>query len=161
MFLRFTSVHSMWKETPVKEDRVSHRYWSTSQWADLDRCRCRMVSAERPWPIPDGPKRLAMDQRLVSSGLLSGALRNRRGRAQSPGPSTSFDPAEPDEPKRVMRGGSFLCTDQYCSRYMLGTRGKGEVTTGTNHLGFRCVKGISKKSGQGIESSFLRRRKND
>jgi formylglycine-generating enzyme required for sulfatase activity len=56
------------------------------------------------------------------------------------GPSTSFDPAEPGEPKRVMRGGSFLCTDQYCSRYMVGTRGKGEVTTGTNHLGFRCVK---------------------
>ncbi len=30
--------------------------------------------------------------------------------------------------------------DQYCSRYMVGTRGKGEVSTGTNHLGFRCVK---------------------
>ena len=28
--------------------------------------------------------------------------------------------------KRVHRGGSFLCTDQYCSRYMVGTRGKGE-----------------------------------
>lgn len=55
------------------------------------------------------------------------------------GPSASFDPAEPGEPKRVMRGGSFLCTDQYCSRYMVGARGKGEVTTGTNHLGFRCV----------------------
>jgi formylglycine-generating enzyme required for sulfatase activity len=45
-------------------------------------------------------------------------------------------------PKRVMRGGSFLCTDQYCSRYMVGTRGKGEASTGTNHLGFRCVKTI-------------------
>ena len=38
------------------------------------------------------------------------------------------------------RGGSFLCNDQYCSRYIVGTRGKGEVNTGTNHLGFRCVK---------------------
>jgi formylglycine-generating enzyme required for sulfatase activity len=56
------------------------------------------------------------------------------------GPSTPFDPAEPTEKKRVHRGGSFLCTDQYCSRYMVGTRGKGEVTTATNHLGFRCVK---------------------
>jgi hypothetical protein len=27
-----------------------------------------------------------------------------------------------------------------CSRYIIGTRGKGEVNTGTNHLGFRCVK---------------------
>ena len=56
------------------------------------------------------------------------------------GPASPFDPDEPNEKKRVHRGGSFLCTDEYCSRYMVGTRGKGEVTTGTNHLGFRCVK---------------------
>ncbi len=56
------------------------------------------------------------------------------------GPDSSFDPSEPTEKKRVHRGGSFLCTDQYCTRYMVGTRGKGEVTTGSNHLGFRCVK---------------------
>jgi formylglycine-generating enzyme required for sulfatase activity len=42
--------------------------------------------------------------------------------------------------KRVNRGGSYLCTDQYCSRYMVGTRGKGEPSTGTNHLGVRLVK---------------------
>ena len=56
------------------------------------------------------------------------------------GPATPFDPTEPNEKKRVHRGGSFLCTDQYCSRYMVGTRGKGESSTGTNHLGFRLVK---------------------
>jgi formylglycine-generating enzyme required for sulfatase activity len=56
------------------------------------------------------------------------------------GPDSPFDPAEPSEKKRVHRGGSFLCTDQYCTRYMVGTRGKGEVTTGSNHLGFRCVR---------------------
>jgi sulfatase modifying factor 1 len=39
----------------------------------------------------------------------------------------------------VHKGGSFLCTDQYCTRYMVGTRGKGEISTGANHLGFRCV----------------------
>src|SRR5271168_3808847 len=55
------------------------------------------------------------------------------------GPATSYDPQEPNQKKKVQRGGSFLCTDQYCSRYMVGTRGKGEVSTGTNHLGFRCV----------------------
>jgi formylglycine-generating enzyme len=57
------------------------------------------------------------------------------------GPASSFDPNEPGVPKRVHRGGSFLCTDQFCSRYMVGTRGRGDVTTGANHLGFRCVKG--------------------
>ncbi len=56
------------------------------------------------------------------------------------GPADSFDPAEPGVQKRVHRGGSFLCSDQYCSRYIMGTRGKGEPSTGTNHLGFRCVK---------------------
>ena len=56
------------------------------------------------------------------------------------GPSESFDPQEPGQAKRVLRGGSFLCTEQYCSRYIVGTRGKGEVSSGSNHLGFRCVR---------------------
>jgi sulfatase modifying factor 1 len=64
------------------------------------------------------------------------------------GPSSAYDPGEPNEPKRVQRGGSFLCTDQYCSRYMVGTRGKGEVSTGTNHLGFRCVVPVTPKEPQ-------------
>ncbi len=55
------------------------------------------------------------------------------------GPDTPFDPAEPGQKKRVHRGGSYLCTDQYCTRYMVGTRGKGEQSTASNHLGFRCV----------------------
>jgi sulfatase modifying factor 1 len=55
------------------------------------------------------------------------------------GPPSSFDPSEPGEKKRVQRGGPFLCTEQYCSRYMVGTRGRGAVDTGTNHLGFRTV----------------------
>jgi formylglycine-generating enzyme required for sulfatase activity len=56
------------------------------------------------------------------------------------GPDDSFDPAEPGQPKRVHRGGSYLCSEQYCSRYIVGTRGKGEVSSATNHIGFRCVK---------------------
>jgi formylglycine-generating enzyme required for sulfatase activity len=59
-----------------------------------------------------------------------------------PGPSDSFDPDEPGVKKKVQRGGSFLCTDQYCSRYMMGTRGKADWRTGTNHSGFRCVKDV-------------------
>jgi sulfatase modifying factor 1 len=62
------------------------------------------------------------------------------GVARDPqGPDSSYDPSEPNQPKKVHRGGSYLCTDQYCSRYIVGTRGKGEPSTGTNHLGFRCV----------------------
>jgi formylglycine-generating enzyme required for sulfatase activity len=66
------------------------------------------------------------------------------GVADNPsGPEDSFDPSEPGVAKRVHRGGSFLCTEQYCSRYMVGTRGKGEPSTGTNHLGIRLVKDAS------------------
>ncbi len=55
------------------------------------------------------------------------------------GPSDSFDPAEPGMVKRVQRGGSFLCNDQYCERYIAGSRGKGEISSASNNLGFRCV----------------------
>jgi len=76
------------------------------------------------------------------------AERARAGVADNPhGPAASFDPAEPGEKKRVLRGGSFLCTDQYCTRYMVGTRGKGEVTSGSSHLGFRCVQEVRNPSG--------------
>ena len=62
------------------------------------------------------------------------------------GDAVARNPQGPDrdpndvQPERVQRGGSFLCTDQYCTRYMMGTRGKGDVDTGSNHLGFRCIK---------------------
>lgn len=56
------------------------------------------------------------------------------------GPDSSFDPSEPNQPKRVQRGGSFLCSSQYCTRYVVGSRGKGEVSSGAEHLGFRCVR---------------------
>jgi sulfatase modifying factor 1 len=69
------------------------------------------------------------------------------------GPPSSWDPSEPGVPKRVQRGGSFLCTEQYCSRYMVGTRGKGEISTGTNHLGFRCVQDTTQLSAKRIGSS--------
>lgn len=56
------------------------------------------------------------------------------------GPPDSFDPEEPHSIKRVQRGGSFLCSDRYCLRYRSGSRGKGEVKSGSDNLGFRCVR---------------------
>jgi sulfatase modifying factor 1 len=56
------------------------------------------------------------------------------------GPDESLDPSEPGVKKRVLRGGSFLCTDQYCARYLVGARGKGEVSSGCCNIGFRCAK---------------------
>ncbi|NDC54066.1 MAG: formylglycine-generating enzyme family protein [Planctomycetia bacterium] len=56
------------------------------------------------------------------------------------GPGSSLDPREPGQAKRVQRGGSYLCSEAYCARYIVGTRGKGEISSATNHIGFRCVK---------------------
>ncbi|MGP0066073.1 MAG: formylglycine-generating enzyme family protein [Isosphaeraceae bacterium] len=56
------------------------------------------------------------------------------------GPSTSFDPQEPNVRKRVQRGGSFLCTDSYCTSYRPGVRGKGSPDSAASHVGFRCVR---------------------
>ena len=60
--------------------------------------------------------------------------------ADPSGPTESFDPQEPHEKKRVLRGGSYLCSEQYCARYIVGSRGKAEPSSGCNHIGFRCVK---------------------
>ncbi len=63
------------------------------------------------------------------------------GTARIPqGPADSFDPQEPGIPKRVQKGGSFLCSDEYCTRYLVGSRGKGAVDSGSSNVGFRCVK---------------------
>lgn len=56
------------------------------------------------------------------------------------GPSSSFDPDEPTVPKRVQRGGSFLCHDSYCASYRVAARMKSSPDTGLLHSGFRCVK---------------------
>ncbi len=57
------------------------------------------------------------------------------------GPATSFDPSEPGVPKRVQRGGSFLCSETYCRRYLVGARGRAAPNSGASHTGFRCVLG--------------------
>jgi len=54
-------------------------------------------------------------------------------------PSGPDNDPDDNQPQHVQRGGSFLCTDQYCTRYMMGTRGKGDIDTGNNNVGFRCV----------------------
>lgn len=42
-------------------------------------------------------------------------------------------------PRRVMKGGSFLCAPNYCRRYRPAARMAQPVDTSTCHLGFRCV----------------------
>lgn len=55
------------------------------------------------------------------------------------GPNMSYDPAEPYAEKYVMRGGSFLCSDSYCSGYRVSRRMKSTRDSSFDHTGFRCV----------------------
>ena len=58
------------------------------------------------------------------------------------GPKTSYDPSEPFAIKKILRGGSFLCNDSYCSGYRVSRRMSSSKDTGLMHTGFRCVKDI-------------------
>ena len=62
---------------------------------------------------------------------------------QSPGgTATSSDPANPGAPERVIKGGSYLCSAEYCSSYRPSARRGMTPDTSTTHVGFRCVRGM-------------------
>ena len=55
------------------------------------------------------------------------------------GPTESLDIDEPNQPKHVTKGGSFLCSDHYCLNYRPSARNGTATDTGMSHIGFRCV----------------------
>jgi formylglycine-generating enzyme len=59
--------------------------------------------------------------------------------ANPAGPAESWDPTGP-EPRRVTRGGSFLCHVAYCESYRPGARRGTPADTGMSHIGFRCIR---------------------
>jgi formylglycine-generating enzyme len=67
---------------------------------------------------------------LASSGPLS---------VDPQGPPSGAGTEESGGPRRVQKGGSFLCTDEYCGRYRPGARGQGEPASSGNHIGFRLA----------------------
>jgi len=91
------------------------------------------------WYRPDYYATLAAATSQAASVPLGERMGARVTRSPA-GPPDSFDPGEPGIPKRVQRGGSFLCSDRYCTRYLVGSRGKGAVDSGASNVGFRCVR---------------------
>ena len=67
------------------------------------------------------------------------------------GPDSSYDPSEPgvpvDAPKRVIRGGSFLCNESYCLSYRPSARRGADPYSPMSHVGFRLVKNAPEPSG--------------
>ncbi len=62
----------------------------------------------------------------------------------------SFDPGQPQFriPRKVVKGGSFLCADTYCLRYRPAARRPQMVDTGMSHIGFRCVRPADERDQQ-------------
>ncbi len=54
----------------------------------------------------------------------------------------SYDPCQPEVliPRKVLKGGSFLCSPSYCLRFRPAARSPQMIDTGMSHLGFRCVR---------------------
>ncbi|MEZ4940050.1 MAG: formylglycine-generating enzyme family protein [Saprospiraceae bacterium] len=63
-------------------------------------------------------------------------------KANTRGPERADNPSMPYLQEKVMRGGSFLCNDDYCSGYRNSRRMGSSPDTGLNHAGFRCVRDI-------------------
>jgi formylglycine-generating enzyme required for sulfatase activity len=53
----------------------------------------------------------------------------------------SIDSVDPGNaiPRKVLKGGSFACAENYCRRYRPAARQSHPIDTGTNHVGFRCI----------------------
>lgn len=69
-----------------------------------------------------------------------GAAAARGPRHNPRGPEAPNDPSRPFTRQRVIRGGSYLCADNYCRNYRPSARRGEDWDTGTSHIGFRCVK---------------------
>ena len=63
----------------------------------------------------------------------------KQGSVDPTGPDSSYDPVEPFSDKKVIRGGSFLCNDSYCSGYRNAARMKTTPDSSSLHTGFRTV----------------------
>ena len=56
------------------------------------------------------------------------------------GRERSYDPTVAlPIPRKVIKGGSFLCAPNYCRRYRPAARMAQAIDTSTCHLGFRCI----------------------
>lgn len=60
-------------------------------------------------------------------------------RSKGDAPKGGHDPSQPGVPVKVMKGGSFLCAENFCYRFRPAARHPQDISLGTNHIGFRTV----------------------
>ena len=69
-------------------------------------------------------------------------LRAGNGESARRAVEASYDPAQPQVriPRKVVKGGSFLCAANYCRRYRPAARHAQMIDSGMSHIGFRCIR---------------------
>jgi formylglycine-generating enzyme required for sulfatase activity len=74
---------------------------------------------------------------VVHGGKTCCVPRNPRGGDEN----RSYDPSQPSVPipRKVLKGGSHLCSPNYCRRYRPAARFPHPIDTSTCHVGFRCI----------------------
>ncbi|WP_228007453.1 formylglycine-generating enzyme family protein, partial [Cyanobium sp. LEGE 06143] len=79
---------------------------------------------------------------LVSAHKAGGScctIENPRGMGREA--SIDITSQHGSTPRKVVKGGSFLCAPSYCRRYRPASRMAQGIDTSTCHVGFRCVAG--------------------
>lgn len=76
------------------------------------------------------PRHLRLSDRPVDAGRRTNLLA-----AASPEPGSSI-------PRRVLKGGSHLCSPEYCLRFRPAARSPQAEDTAMSHIGFRCARDL-------------------
>lgn len=63
----------------------------------------------------------------------------RRDKKFIAGASSGHDPAQPGQPVNILKGGSYLCAENFCARYRPAARQQQDLMLGASHIGFRTV----------------------
>jgi len=133
-----------WGKEPVEEGQAKANTWEGS-FPDFNNKR---DGFERAAPVksfaPNGYGLYEMAGNVwewCSDWYRSDYYSQSNGPSLNPvGPDNSYDPNEPTVPKKVLRGGSFLCNKSYCSSYRVSARMKTSPDSGLENTGFRCAR---------------------
>lgn len=66
-------------------------------------------------------------------------LRNNGTTKNPEGPKATYNPTNPYAKEKVIKGGSFLCSESYCASYRISARMATSTDSSQEHLGFRAV----------------------